>query len=165
MNCRRSVTWYRPWNNGPASGVNQNKTQTPWPESARELYRPSDRRLLEKLMPTFARNELQLQFSCRWREVSKCRLDGRIASCYSRGCSQMDMCRRFGETHLPTSIWSASKANEEAALSSCTLKTELSLQVASQKLKRNDTPLPMSSAALVFTGQTVQPIPRGKPWY
>jgi hypothetical protein len=28
--------------------------QTPWPESARELYRPSDRRLSEKLVPTFA---------------------------------------------------------------------------------------------------------------
>jgi hypothetical protein len=28
--------------------------QTPWPESASELYRPSDRRLLAKLVPTFA---------------------------------------------------------------------------------------------------------------
>jgi hypothetical protein len=27
---------------------------TPWPESASELYRPSDRRLLAKLVPTFA---------------------------------------------------------------------------------------------------------------
>jgi hypothetical protein len=27
---------------------------TPWPESTRELYRPSDRRLSAKLMPTFA---------------------------------------------------------------------------------------------------------------
>jgi hypothetical protein len=26
----------------------------PWPESASELYRPSDRRLLAKLVPTFA---------------------------------------------------------------------------------------------------------------
>jgi hypothetical protein len=31
----------------------QNK-QTPWPESASELYRPNDRRLLAKLVPTFA---------------------------------------------------------------------------------------------------------------
>jgi hypothetical protein len=28
--------------------------KTPWPESASELYRPSDRRLSAKLMPTFA---------------------------------------------------------------------------------------------------------------
>jgi hypothetical protein len=28
--------------------------RTPWPESASELYRPSDRRLSEKLEPTFA---------------------------------------------------------------------------------------------------------------
>jgi hypothetical protein len=28
--------------------------KTPWPESASELYRPSDRRLLAKLVPTFA---------------------------------------------------------------------------------------------------------------
>jgi hypothetical protein len=28
--------------------------QTPWPESASELYRPSDHRLLAKLVPTFA---------------------------------------------------------------------------------------------------------------
>jgi hypothetical protein len=27
---------------------------TPWPESASEIYRPSDRRLLTKLVPTFA---------------------------------------------------------------------------------------------------------------
>jgi hypothetical protein len=31
-----------------------NKKQTPWPQSASELYRPSDRRLLAKLVPTFA---------------------------------------------------------------------------------------------------------------
>jgi hypothetical protein len=31
--------------------------QTPWPKSARELYRPSDRRLLAKLAPTFLRIE------------------------------------------------------------------------------------------------------------
>jgi CBS-domain-containing membrane protein len=30
------------------------KLKTPWPESARELYRPSDRRLSAKLLPTFA---------------------------------------------------------------------------------------------------------------
>jgi hypothetical protein len=28
--------------------------QTPWPESENELYRPSDRRLSVKLVPTFA---------------------------------------------------------------------------------------------------------------
>jgi hypothetical protein len=28
--------------------------QTPWPESSSELYRPSDRRLSAKLVPTFA---------------------------------------------------------------------------------------------------------------
>jgi hypothetical protein len=28
--------------------------QTPWPESANELYRPSDHRLSANLMPTFA---------------------------------------------------------------------------------------------------------------
>jgi hypothetical protein len=28
--------------------------KTPWPESASELYQPSDSRLLAKLMPTFA---------------------------------------------------------------------------------------------------------------
>jgi hypothetical protein len=33
--------------------VNNNK-KTPWPESASELYRPSDRRLSAKLVPTFA---------------------------------------------------------------------------------------------------------------
>jgi hypothetical protein len=30
------------------------KKKPPWPESASELYRPSDRRLLEKLVPVFA---------------------------------------------------------------------------------------------------------------
>jgi hypothetical protein len=29
------------------------KTKTPWPESASELYRPNDRRLSAKLVPTF----------------------------------------------------------------------------------------------------------------
>jgi hypothetical protein len=31
--------------------------QTPWPESASELYRPSDRRLSAKRLPTFADKE------------------------------------------------------------------------------------------------------------
>jgi hypothetical protein len=31
-----------------------NKQETPWPESASELYRPSDRSLLAKLVPAFA---------------------------------------------------------------------------------------------------------------
>jgi hypothetical protein len=31
-----------------------NNKQTPWPESASELYGPSDRRLSEKLVPNFA---------------------------------------------------------------------------------------------------------------
>jgi hypothetical protein len=30
------------------------KKKTPWPQSASELYRPSDRRLFAKLVPTFA---------------------------------------------------------------------------------------------------------------
>jgi hypothetical protein len=32
----------------------QRPTPTPWPESASELYRPSDRRFSAKLVPTFA---------------------------------------------------------------------------------------------------------------
>jgi hypothetical protein len=32
----------------------KNKKQTPWPESASELYRLSDRRLLAKVVQTFA---------------------------------------------------------------------------------------------------------------
>jgi hypothetical protein len=32
----------------------KNKKKTPWPESAKELYRPSDRRLSAKLVPNFA---------------------------------------------------------------------------------------------------------------
>jgi hypothetical protein len=35
-------------------GLRQLKNQTPWPESASELYRQSDRRLSVKLVPTFA---------------------------------------------------------------------------------------------------------------
>jgi hypothetical protein len=34
--------------------LNYLKNYTPWPESASELYRPSDRRLSAKLVPTFA---------------------------------------------------------------------------------------------------------------
>jgi hypothetical protein len=30
-----------------------NKKQTPWPEFASELYRPNDRRLSAKLVPSF----------------------------------------------------------------------------------------------------------------
>jgi hypothetical protein len=33
---------------------------TPWPQSASELYRPSDRRLLAKLVPTFADKEYRV---------------------------------------------------------------------------------------------------------
>jgi hypothetical protein len=42
--------------NGPwlLSLVHISITITPWPEYASELYRPSDRRLSEKLVPTFA---------------------------------------------------------------------------------------------------------------
>jgi hypothetical protein len=32
----------------------QNKKQTPWPQSASELYQPSNRRLSAKLVRTFA---------------------------------------------------------------------------------------------------------------
>jgi hypothetical protein len=34
--------------------------QTPWPESASELYRPSDRHFSSKLVPTFADGECHL---------------------------------------------------------------------------------------------------------
>jgi hypothetical protein len=34
--------------------VCKQKKQAPWPESASELYQPSDRRLSAKLVPTFA---------------------------------------------------------------------------------------------------------------
>lgn len=68
------------------------------------------------------------------------------------------------EKHLPPSLWSASKANKEAALSkqqsSFTQKMELSLQVASQQLKRNDTPLPADvkcSANTCRTNRAVYP--------
>jgi hypothetical protein len=34
--------------------ISDNKLTSTWPESASELYRPSDRRLSAKLVPTFA---------------------------------------------------------------------------------------------------------------
>jgi hypothetical protein len=34
-------------------GTSEKQKQTPWPESASELYRPSDRRLSAKIVPTF----------------------------------------------------------------------------------------------------------------
>jgi hypothetical protein len=37
-----------------SSRQTKNKKQTPWSESASELYRPSDRRLSAKWLPTFA---------------------------------------------------------------------------------------------------------------
>jgi hypothetical protein len=39
---------------GLAASKNIQKKNTPWPECANELYRPSDRRLSAKLVPTFA---------------------------------------------------------------------------------------------------------------
>jgi hypothetical protein len=38
----------------PAPGYNKQNKQTPWSESASELYRPSNRRLSAKSLPTFA---------------------------------------------------------------------------------------------------------------
>jgi hypothetical protein len=38
----------------PEQKQNNKQQQTPWSESASELYRPSDRRLSVKLVPTFA---------------------------------------------------------------------------------------------------------------
>jgi hypothetical protein len=35
-------------------------TKTPWPESPSELYRPTDRRLLAKLVPTFADTQIHV---------------------------------------------------------------------------------------------------------
>jgi hypothetical protein len=43
MRCRKFLLSWR-WG----------QQETPWPESASELHRPSDRRLLAKLLPTFA---------------------------------------------------------------------------------------------------------------
>jgi hypothetical protein len=37
-----------------ADEITNKNNQTPWSESASELYRPSDRRLSEKWLPTFA---------------------------------------------------------------------------------------------------------------
>jgi hypothetical protein len=37
--------------------IKTNKKQTPWPQSTSELYRPSDRRLLAKLVPNVADRE------------------------------------------------------------------------------------------------------------
>jgi hypothetical protein len=37
-----------------STGNHYKKTKTPWSESASELYRPSDRRLSSKRLPTFA---------------------------------------------------------------------------------------------------------------
>jgi hypothetical protein len=39
---------------GEAHSVLTTNEQTPWPESASELYQPSDRRVSAKLVPTFA---------------------------------------------------------------------------------------------------------------
>jgi hypothetical protein len=41
-------------NNIQITRIFQTSKQTPWPESASELYRPSDRRLSAKLVPTFS---------------------------------------------------------------------------------------------------------------
>jgi hypothetical protein len=38
----------------PSVQVQRNNHRTPWPESASELYRPNDRHLTAKLVPTFA---------------------------------------------------------------------------------------------------------------
>jgi hypothetical protein len=46
------------------------KKKTPWSESASELYRPSDRSLSEKLLPTYADR--------RWHVVSVTDPSGRI---------------------------------------------------------------------------------------
>jgi hypothetical protein len=39
------------------------KKKNPWPESASELYRPSDRRFYAKLVPTFADRRVS-RFQC-----------------------------------------------------------------------------------------------------
>jgi hypothetical protein len=46
-----SVYWVRESYNIDVKSIQQHKTL--WPESASELYRPSDRRLSAKLVPTF----------------------------------------------------------------------------------------------------------------
>jgi hypothetical protein len=40
--------------------TNKQTKKPPWPESASELYRPSDRRLSDKLVPTFADRECRV---------------------------------------------------------------------------------------------------------
>jgi hypothetical protein len=40
--------------NGLESIISVTHSLTPWPESVSELYRPSDRRMSAKLVPTFA---------------------------------------------------------------------------------------------------------------
>jgi hypothetical protein len=42
------------WTKYHTNEVDQQQQKTPWPESASELYRPSDRRLSAKIVPTFA---------------------------------------------------------------------------------------------------------------
>jgi hypothetical protein len=56
------------------------KKTPPWPESASELYRPSDRRLSEKLVPTFA--------------VTECRVVS-ATDPYSRNIYFLDRSRHF----------------------------------------------------------------------
>jgi hypothetical protein len=50
--------WTRIWSSHSSAyipeDIKQIKKQTLWPESSSELYWPSDRRLLAKLLPTFA---------------------------------------------------------------------------------------------------------------
>jgi hypothetical protein len=65
--------------------------KTPWPESASELYPPSDRRLSAKLVPTF-----------RWYRVPRGQRDGSLRP-YSRfswpGClgeAEYNTCRIWG---------------------------------------------------------------------
>jgi hypothetical protein len=53
---------------------------TPWPESASELYRPSDRRLSTKLVPTFAH-----------REFSR----SRVTDPYGRNLDFLDLSRYY----------------------------------------------------------------------
>jgi hypothetical protein len=43
-----------------SGSIDETKNWTPWPQSASELYRPSDRRLLAKLVPTFADTECRM---------------------------------------------------------------------------------------------------------
>jgi hypothetical protein len=54
---------------------------TPWPESVSELYRPSDRHLSAKLVPTFADRGCHV--------VSVTNLYGRILGFLDRNCSDV----------------------------------------------------------------------------